>query len=84
MASRFMHIAADGGVVVKHRGVVGRVIPVKATDGAVLRWDGYVGQAKVTSSRTQRNCAWNICKHLGIQEQSLQGPPQPTRSRNRY
>lgn len=90
MASRFMHIEdKTGNVMVKHRGAVGRVIPVKDTSGKVIRWDGYVGQSKVTTSRQKRNCAWNILTHLGIQEQHLSAGGAaasrgPTGGRHRY
>lgn len=74
MASRFFHIQdKDGGVFVKTRGVVGRVIPQKDQQGNVLKWHGYVGSSVVVRSNSQRGAAIGILKHLGIKESNLQG-----------
>ena len=73
MASRFFEVQRDGGVKVKSRGIVGKVIKITDPQGRVLRWDCYVGQRKVGQSKGERNGARLILKALGILEKNLQG-----------
>lgn len=75
MASRFWSVSTNGNVKVKHRGVVGRVVPVKDHQGRVLKWDCYIGQRKIGSSSRQRLGAQRILDELGITEKSLLGRP---------
>ena len=73
MASRFFEVRRDGGVWVKTRGIVGKVVKVQDREGRVLRWDCYVGSSKIGQSKGERLGARLILKHLGIKESNLQG-----------